>query len=119
MFYGADKAVIQSKEKLTLSRFAHDLRSIGVRDALYTPIGDGDGGWYRDAGKIISIGTVSSPTPVQSNWVVWKKAPAKSDRVAADKWLRKHLKVGDNDSASSPSVHKVLKLQGKSFSPIK
>jgi hypothetical protein len=90
IFNNGDRAVVQFLKPITMGQFAHDLESIGVREAVYTPVGDADGGWYRKGEKIIKIGKTSSPVPVQSNWAIWKKGSEKRDPKAVDRWLQQH-----------------------------
>lgn len=74
-----ERAIVQNLTPTTMGQFACDLQALGVNAAVYIPVGDGDGGWYRDGEKTISIGKTSSQVPVQSNWVVWKKSEKKLD----------------------------------------
>jgi hypothetical protein len=85
VFANGERAIVQSVKKTTLGQFAHDMQRIGVSNAVYTPVGDADGGWYRDGDKIVSIGASSAPVPVQSNWVVWKRNPPKSHRTFVER----------------------------------
>lgn len=91
VFANGDRAVVQELKPITMAEFARDLQFIGVNNALYAPVGDADGGWCRNKSHIISIGKTSSPTPVQSNWVIWKEATQKPDDAKIDKWLHQHL----------------------------
>ena len=90
IFKNGDRAVVQNLKAVTMGQFAQELESIGVRTAVYTPLGDADGGWYRKGEKIICIGRTSSPVPVQSNWAIWKKCKDKSNPNAVDRWLQEH-----------------------------
>lgn len=90
VFNTGERGVVQSVKEMTLGQFAHDMQIVGVRAAIYTPVGDADGGWYRHGDKFISIGKSSSPTPIQSNWVVWKKDKGKRDLDTVNKWLQEH-----------------------------
>ncbi len=88
VFNNGDRGVVQSVKAMTLGQFSRDMQLLGVRNALYTPVGDGDGGWYRDGAKTVSIGKPSSANLVQSNWVVWKKSNLKHNMTAIDSWLQ-------------------------------
>lgn len=98
------KAVIESKEPLTLNQFAHDLANQDVLNALYTDMGDWDEGWYRhDDGKLQVIGHVKSATDKQTNWVVFAKSPdnkPRRDDIVAN-WLQHHWAPASSGPAAA------------------
>lgn len=66
-------AVIQSKEKLSLSDFIESLIKIGVSDALYLDMGRGwNYGWYLESSKSPAIFLFDYRTPYQTNWLLIK-----------------------------------------------
>ncbi len=93
VFRRGDRSVVQSKAALTMGQFAQDLQKFGVRDALYMPIADADGGWYREDEKVIDIGVKPSGKPIQSNWIAWKQVEKEENVMAADDWLRAHVSI--------------------------
>lgn len=66
-------AVIQSKEKLSLSDFIGSLIKVGVSDALYLDMGRGwNYGWYRESSESPAISLFDYRTPYQTNWLLIK-----------------------------------------------
>jgi len=103
VFDDASKAVVESKEKITLSDFAKDLQIMSARDALYTDMGEYAEGWYRTNGAVKSMGQESLSTASQNNWLVFEKSTAEADKIDDDayaypmpahRWLEGHLGIG-------------------------
>lgn len=66
-------AVIQSKEKLSISDFIESLIKLGVSDALYLDMGRGwNYGWYRESLEAQAISLFDYRTPYQTNWLLIK-----------------------------------------------
>jgi hypothetical protein len=70
IFKDSRTAVVESGTPITLQKFADDLVSLGVRNAIYTDMGGWDEGWYRDGSKVRTIGLMRGSTRRQSNWFV-------------------------------------------------
>lgn len=61
-------AVIQSKERVSLSDFIESLIKIGVSDALYLDMGRGwNYGWYRESTQAPAVSLFDYHTPCQTN----------------------------------------------------
>jgi len=62
--------VIESKEKVTLSRFIKVLEKLQVQDAIYTDMGSWSEGWYKtENDRIFKTGNNRISTHLQSNWL--------------------------------------------------
>jgi hypothetical protein len=106
VFLDHTRAIIESREALTLSEFARDLASMDVLNALYTDMGAWDEGWYRDRhNKLQVIGDLRASTDLQTNWLVFTSTAHNPDYQSAGKWLKNHwsppaLKPGDPPAAA-------------------
>ena len=67
--------VVESNQDIPFTTFNGDLIWLGVRNALYTDMGEWDEGWYRREtdGKVIAIGNDRRHTEKQTNWLVYRK----------------------------------------------
>lgn len=67
-------AVVESADdNLEMQQFGNDLLELGARNALYLDMGDWDEGWYRTAGRVVTLGHRRTHTAQQSNWLVFVK----------------------------------------------
>jgi hypothetical protein len=109
------KAIIESREDINLSQFAKDLADLGVLEALYTDMGSWDEGWYRNDGKVQTLGKICSETDRQTNWVVFKTADKDQpfDYDPAGVWLQKHVVVPQESGKDDPKSLQKAVLYGK------
>ena len=125
-FKDLSRALVESREKLTLNQFAEDLYEMSVSDALYTDMGNWDEGWYREQDQIKTIGLLRGSTERQTNWLVFGncafKKPSKDeedrwiDPQSAHKWLEKHRKADKaaQENTESPAPPGICSV---AFSP--
>ncbi len=75
-FTNQSYAIVEStSDYLTMKQFAEDLRTMGVRTAVYLDMGDWDEGWYKtNQNQPIIFGHRRTRTKDQSNWLIFHKS---------------------------------------------
>jgi prepilin-type processing-associated H-X9-DG protein len=76
LFADGHAEIIESTSPILLQRFADDLKTMGVMDAVYTDMGGWDEGWIRFSAKSkpSTIGLMRTQTDRQSNWLYFERA---------------------------------------------
>jgi len=115
VFKNGKKAVIESREDINLNQFAKDLADLGVLEALYTDMGSWDEGWYRNDGKVLTLGKICTETDRQTNWILFKSSdkPQPFDYDPAGAWLQKHATVPQDTGKDDPKSLQKAILYGK------